>query len=118
MSVTANAVLEFVRDLLRRDSAAVAYRADPRAALAAAGLAELDPGDLAALGPAIAESAALAGDGRRLAAILGGEHPRTARTDPSAPSSAAGPEVWARAAFPDPFDAEPTPPADPAAGGD
>ncbi|MEV4129992.1 IniB N-terminal domain-containing protein [Nocardia sp. NPDC049707] len=61
ISMTPNAILEFILDLLRDHEAAVGYCANPGQALAAAGLLAVTPEDIAAVAPLVAESALIAG---------------------------------------------------------
>ncbi|MBF6246446.1 IniB N-terminal domain-containing protein, partial [Nocardia elegans] len=55
--MTPNAILEFILSLLRDREAAAGYCANPQGALAAAGLCEVTPEDIAAVAPMVAESA-------------------------------------------------------------
>ncbi|MCX4098894.1 IniB N-terminal domain-containing protein [Nocardia sp. alder85J] len=80
-----NAILEFILGLLRDQRAAAGYCADPAAALGAAGLAAVTPGDIAAVAPMVAESALVTG-GSQLAAIVA-----AGGGDPVAAGALAGP---------------------------
>jgi hypothetical protein len=69
ISMTSNAILEFILNLLRNHDAAVAYCTNPGQALAAAGLPTVTAEDIAAVAPMVAESALITG-GSQLSAIV------------------------------------------------
>src|SRR5688500_3684559 len=61
MTTLASSLLDFILNLFRDPEAAAAYAEDPAAALADAGLADVDPGDVDALMPMVAADHASAG---------------------------------------------------------
>src|SRR5690606_33916098 len=68
-SMTPNAILEFILDLLRDEDAAAGYCLNPCQALADAGLPDVTPEDITAVAPMVAESALVSG-GSQLSAII------------------------------------------------
>ncbi|MFW3171503.1 IniB N-terminal domain-containing protein [Geodermatophilus sp. CPCC 206100] len=65
MSTLASTLLDFILDLLRDPERAAAYEADPQGELAAAGLADATPADVAALTPMVTDHATVGGWGGR-----------------------------------------------------
>jgi hypothetical protein len=66
MTTMASTLLDFILGLFRDEDAAAAFAEDPHAALTAAGLGDVDPGDVHALMPMVADSSpgAYGGHGR------------------------------------------------------